>query len=142
VALFLVSPAAAQQNITVRLVDYKSEKPIVGSHVAIEYFNGDLSKGLVSKAKVILRITGTTDANGSVTVRTPEPVPEHMRVDSLDLRNSTVDLSPADAVRSGVLVQYRDASEDQKKKMPVRRGEVVILGKPTRWWERLLQEIP
>lgn len=134
--------AAAQQSVTFRIVDYRTAKPIARLRVDTESFNGDLSRGMVSKAAIVMRESATTDKHGSFVASIPAPPPEHMRVFSSDLWDSTVDFSPAEALSSGVVVQYSHVTEAEKKKVLPKPGEVVILAKRIRWWNRMLQEIP
>lgn len=97
---------------------------------------------MVSKAAIVMRGSAITDKHGSFVASIPEPQPEHMRVFSVDLWDSTVDFSPAEALKSGVVIQYLHVTEAEKKKGLPKPGEVVILAKRIRWWNRILQEIP
>jgi hypothetical protein len=140
VAFSLVGQGAAQQNITLRILDYKSAKPMAKLYLSIEGFNGDLSPG--GSWTIVMRISTKTDRNGSVVVSVPEPPPEHMRVSSFDLFEGIADFSPADVLKSGTVMQYGHATEAQKAKVAARPGEVVVFNKRITAWDRMLQEIP
>jgi hypothetical protein len=138
----LALPLQAQQYITLRIFDYKSAKPMAKLQLGIEGFNGDLSQGTASKSSIVMRTLTKTDKNGSAVVSLPEPLPEHLRVSSFDLFEGIADLSPADVLKSGAVMQYGHAKEGQKRKISAKPGEVVIFDKRITGWDRMLQEIP
>jgi hypothetical protein len=138
----LSSAATAQRSITVRIADYKAAKPIANLRVEIESFNGDFSEAKAANATILAKVFANTDKHGLVVANVPEPTPEHMRVTSLDLWDSTVDFSPADALKSGAVMQYAHATDAEKVKRSPTPGEVVIYAKRIHWWNRLLLETP
>jgi hypothetical protein len=138
----LSSAATAQQSITVRIADYKAAEPIPNLQVETGSFNGDFSEAKAANATILAKVFANTDNHGLVVANVPEPTPEHMRVTSLDLWDSTVDFSPADALKSGAVLQYAHATDPQKVKRSPTPGEVVIYAKRIHWWNRLLLETP
>lgn len=139
-ALGLAVPIQSQQTITLRILDYKSAKPLKGLHVDIECFDGSLSPG--RKATILMRKSIPTDKDGSAVVNIPEPLPEHMRVYSDDLWDATADFSPAEVLRSGAVDQYEHATEEGKRNVPPAPGRIVVFAKRFTFWNRVLQEVP
>ena len=137
-----LQPVAAQQNVILRIFDYKSAKPMAKLHLAIVAFNGDLSQGRAATSTIVMRTSTKTDENGTVVVTIPEPLPEHARVSSFDLFESIPDFSPAEVLKSGIVVQYGRANQVQKRKVSARPGEVLIFDKRVRSGDRVLQEMP
>ena len=68
----------AQQDITVRVLDYKSGKPIANLKVMVEGFNGEWSQGRVATRTLLLRTVEKTDKRGLIAVHLPDPLPEHI----------------------------------------------------------------
>jgi hypothetical protein len=65
-----------------------------------------------------------------------------VRVSSFDLFESIPDFSPAEVLKSGIVVQYGRANQVQKRKVSARPGEVLIFDKRVRSGDRVLQEMP
>lgn len=140
----LAESAAAQQTITVRILDYRSAKPMTRLWLEIDGFSGNRLQGRAPKTAVVMRrlLKSKTDKNGTVVVSIPEPLPEHLRVFSFELFGSLPDICVADVLRTGTVMQYRRGIEAQRRKESEHPGEVLIFSRRVTSWDRLLQEIP
>jgi hypothetical protein len=133
--LSLAHPARAQQDITVRLLHYRTGKPIKKVSVSIAFWNGEpFNENIVIKAK--------TDKNGQILVHVPEPVPEHLSMSSFDLFlsrdgvNSGIPMSPAEALKSGLVVPYEEGHSHSHShlKVSAKPGQIVLFTRKLRWW--------
>lgn len=147
--LFLVFPlGASAQDITMRLIDAKSGKPLRKVPVTMFAWNGPSTfpPDNVPKGEVVMH--GTTDKEGRAVFHLPQPTPEHIGFSvgtPWDFAGCwrLRDLSPETVLRSGVVAHY-NVSQCGKSSVQVSAnpGEVVILEKKLTLWEKMRREIP
>jgi hypothetical protein len=128
-----------QQAITVRFLDFKSGKPIKNLSVIVTLWN-EKSAGNVSGVRNISETRSKTDDHGSLTVKVPDPMPEHISVFTPDLVQAVTQLSPGDVLKAGVIVPY--SRERNKSDMTAQAGEMVILNHKLTAADRMRQEVP
>jgi hypothetical protein len=138
-------PFTSAQDITVRLANAKSGKPLRSVPVTIFTWNGPPTyrSDNVPPGQIVLHLT--TDADGRAVFRSPQPPLEHIGFDvgtPWDFAGCwrLHDPSPEMVLRSGVIADYTCG----KRRWPVsaKPGEVVIVERKLRLWEKMCREIP
>jgi hypothetical protein len=76
----LVSSGRAQQDVTMRFLDFKSGKPITNLKVTITAFNGRSGRSSVSEKAVVFRIFRKTDAYGRIIINLTDVLPKHIEI--------------------------------------------------------------
>lgn len=134
-------------QITVRLLDVKSNRPLKKISVDMFLWNGtwDIKKGLPSDYHVF---SGRTNAEGLVVFDLPQSYPEHIGFHSIDLLGCSIpDFSVSEIIKSGAVAPYKHDSPQcyhgtlTGKRTPV-AGEVIIYDQKVSAGQRLLREIP
>jgi hypothetical protein len=141
VTSFLAQPVHAQQKIAVRFLDFKSGRPMRNLNVTVTAFNDYGPRTSVADKTIVFRTSMKTDKDGEVSVRFPNALPNHMRIWS-DLDESVPDLSPADVLKSGVVMPYHHENGVTKLQVSPKPGEIVVVNKRVTSWDRMRQEIP
>jgi hypothetical protein len=134
-------PVHAQRNVTVRFLDFKSGAPIGKLNVTITVFNDYGPRTSIAEKSIVFRTSTKTDKNGRVSVPLPSALPNHIRIWS-DLAESVPDISPADVLKSGVLMPYQHEKGVSKVQVSANPGEIVILNTRVTAWDRMRQETP
>jgi hypothetical protein len=142
--LTLIAPLAVRgqtpQIITIRFLDFKSGKPIKKLNVIVTLWNGESTREEVSGMKNISETRVRTDDHGSLLVKVPGPVPEHISVFTPDLAQAVTQLSPSDVLKAGGVVPFRPGRN--KSDVTAQAGEVVILNHKLTAADRMRQELP
>jgi hypothetical protein len=129
-----------QQVITVRFLDFESGKPIKKLNVIVTLWDGESTREEVSGMKNIFETRARTDDHGSLLVKVPGPMPEHMSVFTPDLVQAVTQLSPSDVLRAGAVIPYRRGRN--KSDVTAQAGGVVILNHKLTAADRMRQELP
>jgi hypothetical protein len=130
-----------QQAITIRLLDFKSGKPIKKLNVDVTLWNGQSTGVLASGITIIAETRAKTDEHGSLVVKVPDPAPEHISIFTPDLAQpSTPRISPGDVLKAGVVVPYRHGN--YQLGVTAQAGEIVILNHKLTAADRMRQELP
>lgn len=138
---------ASAQDITVRLLNAKSGKPMSGIRVAMSTWNGtfDIHRPPLPHKKTADTVT---NVKGIVVFRLTHPIPEHVGFDVGGLRDFAgcwrlLDLSLEKVIRSGIVADYNESKCGKLKiRVSAKPGEVVILDRKLTKWDRMRQEIP
>ena len=142
--LFLGTLTRAQtaQQIVVRFLDIQSGKPIRKLAVTFTFWNGDSgSRGRISSEQSVRTVSTRTDADGTIRLDVPEPVPQHLSIFQPDLVDpASIRLSPTGVLSSGVVLSSKRNKTDLVLKAAP--GELVILSKRLTTTDRMRREIP
>jgi hypothetical protein len=146
---FLVVPlGAAAQDITLRLVNAKSGKPLRAVPVTMFSWNGPRTFRLDNVPKGEAIVHTTTDTKGQAVFHLPEAGPEHIGFSVGGPRDFVGcwhprDLSPETVMRSGVVADYNESKCGKLKiQVSAKPGEVVIVDKKLTLLDQMRQEIP
>jgi hypothetical protein len=140
-------PAPAQRVVKVRLLDYRSDQPIINTYVQITFWNGKNPQDMALKKNIVFQSTGKTDRTGRVSFLVPEPIPGHINVMSIDffLNNASV-MSTAEVLRSGAVLPYPGRQKGKRPKAKAQAsaepGEILVFNKKMTAWDRIRREIP
>lgn len=145
---FLVLPlSASPQDITIRLINATSGKPLSKISVSMGAWNGTFD---VRKGPYPEQIRMITDAEGRAVFHLPRPTPEHIGFSvgtpwdfagCWHLRDS----SPETVLRSGVVADYDETKCGKRKpkiQVSAKPGEVVIFERKLTLWEKMHRELP
>lgn len=147
VMLSAPSPCASAQDITVRLVNARSGKPLSRVRVAMLTWNGifDIHKPPLPHIETV---EATTDAMGVAVFHLRQPIPEHLSFEIGGLRDFAGcwrlrDLSPKTVLQSGVVADYNESKCGKlRTQLSAKPGEVVIVDKKLTLWDQMRQELP
>lgn len=130
-ALFLLSAVARESSasptdIVMRFIDGNTGKPLVGVQVQVDAWRVDASNP--KSEKLLVTWNRKTDKDGKVLVHLQEPIPEHLSYDSPnELRECSHErFSVHDAIRYGVLANYREKCGKLNAVATAAAGEIVI----------------
>jgi len=133
------------QDITIRLVNAKSGKPLRSVPVTIFAWNGPPTYRPDNIPPGQIVVHATTDAEGRAVFHSPEPALEHIGFNvgtPWDFAGCwrLHDLSPEIVFRTGAVADYSCG----KLRWPVsaKPGEVVIVERKLTLWEKMRREIP
>jgi hypothetical protein len=171
--LALGAPLAyGQPQITVRVVDAKSGKPMRRLYAALWIWKGDTNEAFVSgdateivrwryeegrdgkivvtlppsrssRAKILFIGETRTDGDGKISIQLPEDIPEKASISFSDQKFvAKGDFSPIDALRSGLVLEGSANNSDSKLNVSAAPGEVVIVGRKVSVWQIMLRAIP
>jgi hypothetical protein len=117
--LLVGQSAAAPKTITMRFLNAKTKKPIVGVNVDVYAWNVAKSNALTVEETVFREVI-KTDEEGKIALKLPEPLPLHLAFDAVfDLRGcSTRFFSPKQAVASGVIGTFKPSAEASNGSRP------------------------
>jgi hypothetical protein len=134
-------PVYAQQKIAVRFLDFKSGKGIKNIDVLSVLWNGATFQVAAQGRGVVSKRPSRTDKNGTITIPIPEPVPEHVRISSLDTVNPVIaEFSLSEILKSGTVMPYKKAKSNLQ--ISATAGEIVILTRKLNAGDRIAREIP
>jgi len=129
--LSLTHPVYAQQEITVRFLNYKTGKPIQKISVTVVLWNGKVpGENRVSNARL------KTDKTGQILVHVPNLIPEHIYIgpegvsETMPGWNSPI--SVAEVLKSGLVVHSLSGRKPSGLKIFAKPGEIVDLNKKLR----------
>jgi hypothetical protein len=137
---------ASAQDITLRLVNAKSGKPLSKIAVSMHAWNGTLDIHKPSDSKHVI-VGATTDADGIAVFHLPQPAPEHLGFNVCcpwDLAGCwhLSDVSPDTVLREGTVAEYNDKCGKLRRPISAKPGEVVIAERKLTLWEKMRREIP
>jgi hypothetical protein len=142
--LFLLAPLrASAQDLTIRVIDARSGKPLRRVDVAVVSWNGP-----PTSPKDKLAMDGTTDSEGRVLFRLPQPLRAHIGFevgDPWDLAGCwhVRGASPEAVLRYGLVADYNESKCGKSKvKVSARPGEVIIVERKLTTWEKMRRELP
>lgn len=146
----LFTPPASGQNVTVRLIDAKSGKPLSNVPVAMFAYDGTLMSNPQKKPPYPgHNESSVTDAEGKAVFRLPQPHTEHIGFSivspAVDFAGCwrLPDLSPDAVLQSGVVSGYDEAKCGKlRTHISAQPGEVVIYEKRLTFWQKLRRELP
>jgi hypothetical protein len=148
ISLFLtLSRNTSAEDITVRLINARSGRPLSSVFVAMSHWNGtfDIHKPPYPKREIVQAIT---DAKGKVVFHLSQPTPEHVGFSVGNPRDFAGcwhlrDTSPEFILRSGAVSDYNESKCGKLKVLvPATPGEVVIFERKLTLAEKMHQEIP
>lgn len=139
-SLTLARPASAQREVSIRFLDFESGKPIKKLGVMITGYKGDPSHGKAADSTILFSVSKKTDQDGRVVVQLTEPLPDRIHVYSFDLAQSLSGFSPAEVLKAGSVVEYRDNTP--KLQISAKPGEILILNRKLTAWDKMRREIP
>ena len=148
--LFLVFPLCAlAQDITLRLIDAKTGKPLRKVPVTMFSWNGPTAFRPDDIPKDQLIFHGITDSEGRAIFSLPRPLLAHIGfsvgtpVDFAGCWHIGGDVSPEKVLQSGLVAEY-DESRCGKLRTQVskRPGEVVVVERRLTVGEKIRREIP
>jgi hypothetical protein len=145
--LLVATLSASAQDISVRLVNAKSGKPLCRIRVAMSTWNGtfDIHRPPLPHRETVEAIT---DAKGVAVFHLPQPIPERVGFEIGGLRDFAGcwrlrDLSPATVLRSGVVADYNESKCGKlRTQASAKPGEVVIVDKKLTLGDQMRQELP
>jgi hypothetical protein len=147
---FILTPLlrASPQDISVRLVDARSGKPL--SKVSVEMFswNGTWTFDPHKPFPKREELHAITDAEGRAVFHLAEPIPEHVGflvggVGDFSGCCCRQNFSPETVLRSGVVADYDESRCGKpKRQVSAEPGEVVILDKKLTLWQKIRRELP
>lgn len=141
-ALLALAPSGhAQQDVTIRFLDFRSGKPIEGLNVTITAFDGYGPRTSVSKKTIVFRISRKTDEKGRIIVPLTDALPNHVRIWA-DLSESVPDFSPLEILKSGLILPYHQKRGKPMPDVSPKPGEIVIVNRRVTGWDRMRQEVP
>ena len=136
-------PLLAQQELRVRFLDPRSEKPIRKLWVGVVQWNGMSPDEPILAKNVVSDLNTRTDQNGTVVVKLAEPLPKFVWVSSLALVSpGTPGIPVCDVLRSGVVLKYRDKSRTWTSELTGKPGEILIMDRRLTVWDRVRRELP
>jgi hypothetical protein len=150
--IYLLLPVpllALPQDITVRLVDAKSEKPLRKVYVSMFSWKGPWvfnPKDSTPPPKQDFA-TGITDKEGRVVFHLPEPPPDYVRFllgpagDFWDCWEQQ-DYSTDEILRRGIVAGYKAKCRKLSSQASPQAGEVVIFEIKLTAWEKFVRELP
>jgi hypothetical protein len=141
--LFFGSPlSSTSSEVTLRLIDAKSVKPLNGIAVHIFMWSGAFDPKHPPKT---VSIDATTDELGQVVFRLPEPAPDNV---AFTLSPEELwgcwsgDFSVVEVLRAGVVASYKSSCGKLKHQLSARPGEIIIFDKRLRVGDRVRRELP
>jgi len=141
IAMFALVPSDHAQNVTLRFLDFRTGQPIKGLKVTVTAFNEYGEHGSVLEKTIAFRIFRKTDQDGQVVVDFAESLSNHIRIWA-DLSESVPDFSPAEVLKSGLVLPYLKSTIKPMASTSLRPAEVVIVNKRVTTGDRMRQEIP
>lgn len=146
---FLVAPlSASPQEITVRIINARSGKPLREVPVTMFLWNGPPTFRFDNVPKGEIVVDATTDENGRAVFQSPQPTTEHVGFSvgtpwdfagCWHLQES----SPAKVLQSGVVADYNETKCGKlRQQVLAKPGEVVIVEKKLTSWEKMRRELP
>lgn len=145
--IVLFSPQALATEISVRLVNAKTGKPFPKVRVAMSMWNGnfDIKRPPLPHKDIV---DATTDSNGRVVFRLPQPTPEHLGFDvgsPLDFAGcwTLPDFSIEAVERLGLVAGYNESKcGESKARVSAKPGEIVIVERKLTLAEKMRRELP
>jgi hypothetical protein len=146
---FFVAPLyASSQDITVRLINAKSGKPLGKVPVTMFLWNGPPTFRPDNVTKDVIVGHKITDADGQAVFHLPQPLPEHVGflleppMDFLGCWHLQ-DSSPETVLRSGVVADYNESKCGKlRQQASAGPGEIVIFEKKLTVGEQMRRELP
>jgi len=141
VVLVFAQPMYAQQEITIRFLDFRSGKAIQKIDVLSILWDGSSFKAAAQDGRLVSRVSAKTDKNGVIRIPIPEPIPTHVSISSLDTVNPvSVEIKLADILNSGVLIPHK--REKSNLQLSATAGQIIILTQKLGVAGKLALEIP
>jgi hypothetical protein len=151
VPLFLLTTgqsSPSDTDVTVRLIDARTGKPLKKATVRMFAWNGEWKYDPRKPAVERTKLNAIADAQGQAVFRLSRPFPEHIGFlllppDDFAGCCCRQNLSPQEAWQSGATADY-DQSKcgELKSKVVPKPGEIVIFEKKLTAWEKMRREIP
>jgi hypothetical protein len=151
IPLFIIVVGAAcssAQEISVRLLNAKSGKPLPKVALTMFSYNGDVKFERGKSFPKWKTPDETTDSQGRAVFHLPEARPEHINFLVGEPWNfwgccCRQPLSPESVLRSGEIAQYDEHTCGRlTRHATAQPGEVIIFERKMTFWDRVRQEIP
>jgi len=141
----LTSAAVCPTNITLRLIDARSGKPLNGIHVYLTTWNGVFDPRTDTPQRTL--VGGVTDNQGLAVFHLSEPFPEHVRFNVFSgvtwaCGDTNQDVRPEEVLQAGLVRDYAPRCGKLKYHATAKPGEIVIFDKRLTRWDMIRREIP